>query len=220
MKRAVLFDMDGILFDSEPWYIRETRNWMKNLGFQGTEQDVSVIIGMRTADTYHVLSGLLENRYSIDELRNANETWFREHPVDAKQLMFEGVDTVLHQLKEEGFLTACCSSSRRRSVIPALEKMGILELFDVILCGDEQFAPKPAPDIYLKAAEMLGVSPSQCIVYEDSARGIASGKNAGMTVIARKDDRFRQDQSRADALVSDIYEMHALAAEGGNICRK
>lgn len=220
MRKAVLFDMDGILFDSEPWYIRETLEWMKKLGFRGTEQDISAIIGMRTADAYHVLSGLLDHRYSIDELRETNESWFREHPVNAQELMFEGVDTVLHQMKEEGWLTACCSSSRRRSVIPALEKMGILDLFDVILCGDDVSAPKPAPDIYLKAAGMLGVSPSGCIVYEDSARGIEAGKNAGMMVIARRDDRFRQDQSRADVLAEDIYEMHALASEGGNICRK
>ena len=101
-----------------------------------------------------------------------------------------------------------------------IDSIGITDCYDVILSGDENLPPKPAPDIYLTAAEKLGVLPEECIVYEDSYRGITAGKQAGMTVIARRDDRFRQDQSGADHIVKDIYEMASIVSEGEHICRK
>ena len=85
--------------------------------------------------------------------------------------------------------------------------MGIRKYFDFIESSEEIAHPKPAGDIYELASAALGVSKDECIVYEDSDKGIAAGKNAGMFVIARRDNRFKQTQKEADLIVNDVVEM-------------
>ena len=93
------------------------------------------------------------------------------------------------------------------SVLEALEECDLTAYFDFVLSSDEVHFPKPHPDVYLKAAAMLTADPQACIVYEDSTLGIQAGKRAGMYVIARRDDRYGQDQSQADRIVENSVEM-------------
>lgn len=221
MIKAILFDMDGILFDSEPWYMNGTIEWMREYGYTGDEESVWKILGTTMDETYSILYELLGGSVEREELIRRNERYFGiEHPVKPVDLVFPGVPETVRRIHDEGFLTAVCSSSPRDTIYEVLDSIGITDCYDVILSGDEKFPPKPAPDIYLTAAEKLGVLPEECIVYEDSCRGITAGKQAGMTVIARRDDRFRQDQSGADHIVKDIYEMASILSEGEHICRK
>ena len=221
MIKAILFDMDGILFNSEPWYMNGTIRWMREYGYTGSEESVWKILGTTMDETYDILYELLEGKVEREELIRRNERYFGiEHPMKPVDLVFPGVPETVRRIHDEGFLTAVCSSSPRDTIYEVLDSIGITDCYDVILSGDENLPPKPAPDIYLTAAEKLGVLPEECIVYEDSYRGITAGKQAGMTVIARRDDRFRQDQSGADHIVKDIYEMASIVSEGEHICRK
>ena len=211
MIKAILFDMDGILYDSEYYYMNGTIDQMRQYGYQGSEEAVYAIMGTTMEDTYRILYDLLDHRVPMETIIKGNERYFHEeHPINFKEIMFEGVPEVLRQLKEEGIRTAVCSSSPYDLIVESLKAMEIEDCFDFIESGENVPHAKPAPDIYLLAAEALGMAKEECIVYEDSALGIEAGKRAGIYTVARRDDRFHQDQSAADQKIDDIRELIPL----------
>ncbi len=207
MKKAVLFDMDGILYDSERFYMDNTITVMRSLGYKGPEEALYRVVGTTSSGTWKILCDLLDREYTGRQIEQAWISNLQKHPLDYEAAMFRDIPESLRRLKEHGLKTACCSSSSVRVIHDSLEKMGIDACFDYVISSEEIEHPKPDPMIYLLAAEKLGVKPEDCAVYEDSALGIESGKRAGMLVIARKDDRFHQDQTRADKLVSCAEQM-------------
>ncbi len=214
MYRAVLFDMDGILYDSEQSYMQGTVAVMRSLGYTGPEENLYQVIGTTMDGTYRIMSDLLDGRVSPDGVAEVNEAYYRDNPIDFCAIMFDGVEECLKQLSSEGYLLAVCSSSPKETVRSSLDELGVTKYFRVIISADEVTRAKPDPQIYLEAAEKLHVQPRECVVYEDSRIGIEAGKNAGMKVIAREDLRFGQDQSEADHIVKDIYEMVRIVRMG------
>lgn len=211
MIKAILFDMDGILFDSEKYYMEGTIIQMKEYGYDGDIKDIYRIIGTSMSETYDILYELLDKRVPRDLIIKNNEKYFLiDHPLDYKALMFDGIEESLKELKEHNIKCAVCSSSPKETINEALKEMGIDNYFDVIISSDEMPKPKPSPDVYLEAQKKLGVEKSECIVYEDSKLGVEAGKNAGICTIGRRDDRFYQDISEADGFVDDIYELMEL----------
>ncbi|MEE3487640.1 MAG: HAD family phosphatase [Bulleidia sp.] len=220
MITAVLFDMDGILYDSEAWYMKGSIETMKELGYTGDMQALNKALGLTVNEMYRYFRSLLNNKVSVKRIAEVNDAYYAEHPLPPYQeIMFPHVPEVLKGLKQDGYLLACCSSSPLDTIRESLEAMGILGYFDFMESGENVKHSKPDPEIYLQAASHLKVKPSECIVYEDSRTGIESGKRAGMTVIARRDERFKQDISEADHAVNDVMEMAAMVREI-NTCRK
>ncbi|MBR4456817.1 MAG: HAD family phosphatase [Solobacterium sp.] len=207
MKKAVLFDMDGILYDSEGYYLDGTVKVMRELGYQGPEECLYETVGKTADGTWQILYDLLEGEYTRNEIQNARDAYVRKHPLDCLSVMFPDIPAALERLKRHGYLMACCSSNQPAEIRRCLREMGIREYFSCVISSEEIERAKPDPMIYLMAAEQIGAEPENCYVYEDSTPGIESGRRAGMKVIARKDDRFRQDQSRADKIVLNAAEM-------------
>ncbi|MBE6118505.1 MAG: HAD family phosphatase [Erysipelotrichaceae bacterium] len=220
MIKAVLFDMDGILYDSEPYYFRSFTEVLSSLGYQGGEERLYEAVGMNEVNTYRFYSGLLEGRVSPEEIKEEAGKYFLAHPMDCRALMFKDIPETLEKLDEAGISMACCSASPLPVVLKSLDDMGIRKYFRFVLSGNDDIRPKPLPDIYLKAAERLGLPAAECAVYEDSTMGIESGRRAGMKVYARTDERFRQDQSRADAAVTCAAEMAALVIKENESWKK
>ena len=217
---AVLFDMDGILYDSEAWYMTGSVETMKQLGYTGDMHALNKALGLTVDEMYRYFRKLLNNQVSVERIAAVNDAYYAEHPLPPYQeIMFPHVPEVLQSLKQEGYLLACCSSSPLETIRESLEAMGILQYFDFVESGENVRHSKPDPEIYLEAAAHLKVKPSECVVYEDSRTGIESGKRAGMTVIARRDERFGQDITEADHAVNDVTEMAAKVREI-NTCRK
>ncbi|MBQ9327314.1 MAG: HAD family phosphatase [Solobacterium sp.] len=207
MKRAVLFDMDGILYDSERFYMDVTLGVMRSLGYTGPEERLHAVVGATGEGTWKILYDLLEGNVTRRDIEQAWIAANRANPLDCKAVMFADIPDTLRRLRAHGLKTACCSSSPVSVIEKSLEEMEIREYFDYTVSSEELPRPKPDPMIYLLAAETLGLKPEECAVYEDSRMGIEAGKRAGMTVIARRDTRFSQDQSRADKLVMTSAEM-------------
>ena len=207
MKKAVLFDMDGILYDSEGFYMDITVSVMRELGYTGPVEPIMDVVGTTADGTWQILYDLLEGAWTGNEIRRRWIEKNRANPLDYKAVMFPDIPETLARLKKAGIRMACCSSNMPSVIRASLDAMEIREYFDCVISSEEISRPKPDPMIYLNAAAALGVSPSECAVYEDSQPGIQSGKRAGMTVIARKDDRFHQDQSGADRMVMNAAEM-------------
>ena len=208
MIKAVLFDMDGILYDSECWYLEGTIDQLRQFGYTGPDEAVFATIGLDMERNYDLLEKLLDYKVPREEIIRHNEEYFNVlHPLDYKAIMFEGIPEELRALRQMGIRTAVCSASPMSIIVNSLEAMGIRDLFDFVETGENVKHSKPAGDIYELAAENLRVDKKECLVYEDSRLGIEAGRNAGIFTAAREDKRFGQDQSHADLIVKDIHEL-------------
>ena len=203
--RAVLWDMDGVLIDSEPWYNITVRDMMHSLGYEYGEKEIAKVTGSSYKNIAEILNLDVpkENimQLYLDALIKA---------INCVSCLVDGVIDVLDYLKSHGMKLAIGSSSPREVVDFAVKKFGLTKWIDVIVTGSDAANGKPAPDIYLKCAELLGIQPFECLVIEDSINGIRSGKNAGMRVCAFTGTKHHDfDLSSADfELVS--YSADAL----------
>ena len=214
MIKAVLFDMDGILFDSEAYYMQGAYVWMKQLGYQGAIETLYTTIGKDMKTMYQMFTAMLDDKVPYEVVKKTNEDYFLiDHPMHAKEWMFDGVEEVLKKLKELDIKCAVCSSSDKFEIVKALKQMEIENYFDVVLSVQECALPKPAGDIYETACKRLGLNSHECIVYEDSESGILAGINAGMYTVAREEKRFNLDQSKANRIVKDIDELYKVVME-------
>jgi HAD superfamily hydrolase (TIGR01509 family) len=127
--------------------------------------------------------------------------------------LFPSAKTTLDQLREMNLRLAVATSSVSASARPLLERTGIRSFFSVVITGDEVQRGKPAPDIYLRAADQLGISSEACLVIEDSLAGMAAAKAAKMRVAAIPDRRFvdpREYENEGDYVLGSLSEIPAL----------
>lgn len=206
-QKTILWDMDGVLFDSEKAYMDGNVQVMRQLGYDQDEKKLYRVIGQDMDGLYTMLTELLDGQVTKEELKQAIDHYYRVHPLCFRSMLFPDVPATLRILKERDVKMVVCSGSPRQTIMEALEECDLTAYFDFVLSSDEVHFPKPHPDVYLKAAAMLTADPQACIVYEDSTLGIQAGKRAGMYVIARRDDRYGQDQSQADRIVENSVEM-------------
>lgn len=212
-RKTVLWDMDGVLFDSEKAYMTGNIQVMRQLGYMQDEKNLYRVIGQDMDGLYAMFAELLDHRVAVDVLKAAIDQYYREHPLRFRSMLFADVLETLRLLKAQGVKMAVCSGSPRETVLEALAECDLSAYFDLVLSSDEVRFPKPHPDIYLEAASQLHVEPRACIVYEDSTLGILAGKRAGMYVIARRDERYGQDQSQADRIVENSAGMRRIVEE-------
>lgn len=208
--KAVLFDMDGVLINSEIFYMEGTLEWMRELGFTGTFEEVCEIIGTTMQVTYEMIVDMLDNQYSIEFVQEKNETYFKNHPLQYETIAKPGAINLLKRCKELGLKLALCSSSSSKSIDAAVKGCGFEPYLDFIVSGEQFKQSKPNPEIYLHAAEVLGLNPTDCVVVEDSQYGIEAGKSAGMKVIALCDHRLHNKQDEADIIVGRLDEVKEL----------
>ena len=217
---AVLFDLDGVLADSEELWTEIDAQLLGEHGvaYQGEHKNDVLGTNFPTAVAFY------RNRY---ELRTSvEEIVLRRHQIAtdfyAKRIgIFPAAAHVLKTLSEREFRIALATSSIRPLVDPFLARHKIAQFFDAVTTGDEIENGKPAPDIYLKAAEKVNVAPEFCLVVEDALAGVASGKSAAMRVAAIPDARW-VDVSKftdADTILQSLDELIPLIDELNNSAR-
>jgi HAD superfamily hydrolase (TIGR01509 family) len=165
---AVIFDLDGVLLDSEPIYLAATNSVLAREGKYLSPEENARYIGVRFPDMAYYLA---ETR---DEVLRAFGKPLTP-PAGAQEL--------IERLVDHGVPHAVGSSSGHAWVEQILTNLGIRHHFEVIVGGDDVQQGKPAPDIFLRCAELLGVPPERCAVIEDSANGVLAARRAGMTAI-------------------------------------
>ena len=177
MKQGAIFDMDGVLFDTERMY-------------QETWQEVASEMGITLPPEYkyHVSGASKDGVYEAvrrfyhtdDPVRVTTEVYERMRIKQQKPLPIkQGVREILAYFQQHGMKTAVASSTFREQVNANLENNGLASYFDTVICGDEVTKAKPDPEIFLKAAEKLSLSPEDCYVFEDSFNGVRASHAAG-----------------------------------------
>lgn len=206
--RAVLFDMDGVLVNTEPVHYRMWKEAFYNRGLEVSYDVYKGCIG--TTDNYLMdliwehygrdFRGdkkLLEERMAIEE-RVPKEESYPEMP---------GVREMLRGLHAAGFLLAIASSSPVSRIETAVDHLGVRQYFSLLNSGENVARSKPAPDIYLDTAKKLGVEPAECVVLEDSENGTLAAVSAGMTCVGlRNPDSGDQNLERAKAVIRELKE--------------
>ena len=201
--KAVIFDMDGVLIDSEPVYLHHQYTHLKSLYPWITLESMYPLVG---------ISGQEYMPFMAKLCRRTDDTAFRQE-------MDKEVRPLLHELKQMGLQVALASSSSRACIEQVLTQCEIRELFDCIVSGHEFTRSKPDPEIYRFTMDKLGRKPEECLIVEDSTYGVQAGTAAGGVVAALRDERFPFDQRAAQLHIDSLAELPALAACGGKRIR-
>ena len=178
--KAVVFDMDGLLMDSEWMGVEAIHVCAAPQGYTIPEELCKKCIGINTKASGAMLR---EHFPGLDTERLFNDfaVYMHEKAVKGEIPVKKGVWELVRYLKEHRIPTAVASSSRMETIQLYLDSVGLTPYFDVLLSGSGM-PSKPAPDVFLLAAEKLSVQPEDCLVLEDSYNGVKAGRAAGMTV--------------------------------------
>jgi|ERR1043166_2981800 HAD superfamily hydrolase (TIGR01509 family) len=209
---AVIFDLDGVLADSEPWWNQIDGKLLAEYGVKYGGEYHRNVLGV----SYRLAVDFYKNAFHIsapvEELmrrRGEIATDFFANRVG----MFPSTKTTLEQLRNMKLPLAVATSSVSASARPFLDRTGIRSMFGVVVTGDEVKRGKPHPEIYLLTAKNLGISPEACLVIEDALSGVAAAKAANMRVAAIPDTRFmdpREYEKEANYVLGSLSEIPAL----------
>ncbi|MCR5625846.1 MAG: HAD family phosphatase [Lachnospiraceae bacterium] len=210
--KAVIFDLDGTVFDSM-WVWRDIdRAFMVRIGVDALEEVEAAIEGLSFIKT----AEYFKERFDLTEdIKEITDNWNRDaFDKYANEVSFKpGCKEFLTFLHENGIKCGLATSNNIKLARVALENNGVIDYFDEIKTGEDVVNSKPAPDIYLAAAQGLGVKPEHCLVCEDLVAGITAGKTAGMKTCAIYDeyskDQTEEKQSLADYFIKDYRELLA-----------
>jgi HAD superfamily hydrolase (TIGR01509 family) len=213
---AVIFDLDGLLIDSESVWDEARREYVAERGGRWRDEATPTMMGMSSVEW---------SRYLRDELGVAREPELISSEVVSRVAglyrqrlpLMPGAVEAVERIRERWPL-GLASSSNREVIDLVLELAGLRSRFDVTVSSEEVERGKPAPDVYLETAERLGVEPSACAAIEDSHNGIRSANAAGMRVIAVPNPRFPPGQEAldvADRVLDSLEELTPEVVGGG-----
>ena len=205
--KAVLFDMDGVLLDSEEYICQAGVEMFKEKGYQVAPEDFVEFTGM---GENRYLGGVAEKHSIPFELEKDKARTYEiyESLVAGKLSPFEGVTDFIEKCNRKELKLAVASSADSIKIEINLAEIGIpVSTFHTIVSGLDIVHKKPAPDIFLKAAENLGVDPSECLVIEDAVSGVTAGKAAGARVLALTTSFSASALFGADWIAGNLLEV-------------
>lgn len=197
MVKGVIFDMDGLMFDTERIYGIYWRQVSAELGYPMDDELVKAMCGaVRDFQTKTIrarLGAQVPAEDIVDECKRRTRAYIADHPLPFKA----GLTELLSALRERGIPAAVATGTPREPAEDMLVRSGVAPFIDAMVCGDEVAACKPDPEIFLKAAELIGVAPQDCLVLEDSFNGIIAAHAAGAQPIMIPDTMQPTDEIRA-----------------------
>lgn len=178
--KGVIFDMDGLLLDTERLTFNLCSRAAEQMGFTLSMELFKTTVGLRSLDTRKIYEKEFGESFDYDRLREQNLAWFWEYIKEKGAPVKKGVFELLSFLKDNEIKSAVATSTSSATAPKILEKAGITVYVDAVVCGDMVKRGKPEPDIFLEAARRLKLPPEQCMGLEDSINGILSVHKAGM----------------------------------------
>lgn len=209
MVKCVIFDMDGVIIDSEPIHQECERRMFGLLGIDISDEEHNSLIGATDLSMWSKLGKLYHLPMSVNNAIQLKKTIYLEYlNREANIEPLPHVKQLIIDLHKQGFLLAVASSSPHEQIDFILKKFGLKRYFHAIVSGEDVEAGKPHPEIFLRAARAVGVSPCSCAVIEDSYNGVTAAKKAGMICIGFiNPNSGTQDLSKADILISSFKEL-------------
>ncbi|EKD85764.1 MAG: phosphatase/phosphohexomutase [uncultured bacterium] len=207
--KAVIFDMDGVIVDSEPLNDQHMQIHFQRIGIKFTVDYVEQFRGTNSKTVWTKVKQDFNLTESLDELITKSRASYIDFLKNKKDIVpVSGVKELLQRLGHNHFKTAVTSSASPKRIDLLLDVCRIKNLFDIIVSTDDVVHGKPAPDVYLKTAERLKIPPNQCVVIEDAENGVKAAKSAGMKVIGFAGLPYnKQNLSHADKIIFSFDEM-------------
>lgn len=205
---TVIFDMDGVIIDSEVIYIDFFQKVLQDFDVEISEEDLFSLAGLSQQKTDEFLKSKLHRK--PEEVYSLMKKYIDDDKINYSSIVMDGFYPLLKELKRKNFKIALASSSPKKTIKNVLEELDIKDEFDAVISGEDFKESKPNPEIYIKTCEILGVRPKDAIAIEDSDYGIDSAKNAGLTVIARRENRFNFKQDKADFIVDNLQDIKLI----------
>ncbi len=207
--KAVIFDMDGVIIDSESIHADMKIRTLNHFGIPCNMEDCVAYVGRSAKAFFTDFAQKARTPVSIQEMVDYKHQIYLEYIQDSNTIYpIDGVVDLIHALHKHNIPIALASSADRKIINAVLQKFGLHDAFKYILSGAELPASKPNPAIYLLTAEKLGVAPKSCVVIEDATAGIAAAKDAGAYCIAYDNPNSGpQNLSRADKIVESIADI-------------
>jgi HAD superfamily hydrolase (TIGR01509 family) len=202
--QAVIFDLDGLMVDSEPLARDAWRVLLSDYGHTLDQKTVDAALGLRLMDTSRLMKKRFGLPLSVEQIAERRAAIVLA-AMPGKLKPMPGLYKVLAAIDARGLRRAVATSSSAPYAPAALREVGVADGFEVVITGDTVENGKPAPDIYLAVIEALTLSPAACLALEDSPNGVASAKAAGMRCIAVPNEQSTEmDLSRADAVLPSL----------------
>ncbi len=183
MIEAIVFDMDGLLFDSEQIVQRSWEEAGNQLGLEHMGETIYHTLGMNLAGRNHYFRNTIAKDFPCEEFAKQARIWFYKIVNEEGLPMKNGARELLEYGKANGYRMAIATSSRREYALKNLKAAKIYDFFDAGVFGDMVQHAKPDPEIYLKACDSIGAAPANCIALEDAPAGIRAAYAAGMKPI-------------------------------------
>ena len=201
---AVIFDMDGVIFDSETLVLKCWKEVAERHEVRNVEEVCRKCLGTNSVVSKQIFLKYYGQDFPYDEYKAEMSEVFFSYASGGRLEKKPGVEELLKYLKEKGIKVALASSTREAVVKKELTEGGLITYFDEIICGDMVKRSKPEPDIFLEAGRRLGAEPKRCYVIEDSYNGIRAAQAAGMHPIMVPDLMEPTEEMRG--LTEEIFE--------------
>ncbi len=211
--KGAVFDLDGVIVDTARFHYLAWRELAERLGFEFTEEQNERLKGVSRAKSLEILleiGNLSLSEAEKEELAKQKNRRYREmlEKLTERDIL-PGAGELLQELREAGIRTALGSASKNAPFI--LERLGLSNSFDVIVDGNAVAKAKPDPEIFLKAAQGMGLKPEECVVFEDSAAGIEAAKRGGMYAVGVGN---MENLQGADFVIIDLEEFRKRMRDG------
>lgn len=213
--RAVIWDLDGVIIDSADAHRRAWQRMAREEGLTMTDADFWATFGKRNNDIIAILWGEMPAE-RVKSLADRKEMYFREF-VRETAAPLPGSIELMRGLHEAGFAQALASSAPIENIDLISETLHLKQYLTVLVSGESVPHGKPAPDIFLKAAEGLHMPPQACVVIEDAVAGVQAAHAAGMRCIAAAGNRDLPGLRAADLMVKDLTEVDVERVRGISI---
>jgi len=204
--RACIFDLDGVIVDTAKYHFLAWKRLADQLGINFTEKDNERLKGVSRMASLEIILGLgnkIIDQDKKNELARLKNLWYNDYirKMTPEEILPGSLDFI-KELKKADIRVAVGSASKNTPVI--LDRVGISKLFDAVADGNNVEKAKPDPEVFLKASEMLGIEPEECIVFEDALAGVQAALNAGMICIGIGSPKVLK---KAHFVVKGLYEM-------------
>ena len=207
MIKAVIFDMDGVLIDTEKYLNIYWRQAAKEAGFEMTNEHALQIRSLAAKYAGPYLQSIFGKEFDYEKIRARRKELMKDQLAKTGIEKKPGVDEILDYLHEKGIKTAVATATDEVRAKAYLSEIGIYEKFDRVICATMVENGKPAPDIYLYACKQIGEKPEDCIAVEDSPNGIKSASDAGLRPVMvpdltqPTDEEWKRILAKVDSLV-------------------